>query len=342
MRRRVGGVTVLVVLVLVACWWLWPRPAVVAPQAVAVAPSKASEAGARRASGPGRAWGDAAWKGKKAPEAHPRAHVTCALPEQLPSDGARVQAWYGERPGAGGRLAGSMAFAGAKITARGARSLDLAIPIPPTEMGEIQGRIDAPGAGRVSIHVRLDGEHGTCEVGPYQGFAYVSGKVIGASNAEVFVYGCGGHATTDSSGAFYMEVTPERCELSAMRSDGAFTVRSAPVPVDPRAGADITLDLSLPAFRAAGVGTQIQGEDGGIRLLKVYPGTPAEQAGLVSGDLVVALNGDDVSGLSANDFVDQALGPEGSQVTYTVLRDGAPVDVVMTRKVMDAPPGGRH
>ncbi len=343
MRRRVVGFTVLVTLVLVALWWLWPRSAQPTEGAVAADSPKAEEAGAKRASGPGRAWGDAAWKGKKPEgEAHPRAHVTCALPEQLPSEGARVQAWYGDRPGPGGRLGGSMAFAGAKITGRGARSLDLAIPIPPTDMGEIQGRIDSPGAGRVEIHVRVDGQNGTCEVGPYQGFAYVSGKVLGASNAEVFVSGCGGHATTDSSGAFYMEVTPEKCELSAMRADGAFRVRSRPVPVDPRAGAEITLDLSLPAFRAAGVGAQIQGEDGGIRLLNVLPGTPAEQAGLVGGDLVVALNGEDVSGLDADEFIEQALGPDGTQVTYTVLRDGAPVDVVMTRKVMDASPSRRH
>jgi hypothetical protein len=336
------GITVLVALVLVAVWWLWPRPVDPTTKPASAGAPKAEDPNAKRASGPGRAWGDAAWKGKKPEEAHPRAHVTCALPEQLPSEGARVRAWYGDRPGPGGRLGGSMAFAGAKITGRGARSLDLAIPIPPTDLGEIQGRIDSPGAGRVEIHVRLDGQGGTCEVGPYQGFAYVSGKVLGASNAEVFVFGCGGHATTDSSGAFYMEVTPEKCELSAMRSDGAFRVRSPSVPVDPRAGAEITLDLSLPAFRAAGVGTQIQAEDGGVRLVKVYPGTPAEQAGLVGGDLVIALDGEDVSGLDADEFIDRALGPEGSQVTYTVLRDGAPVDVVMTRRPMDAPPAGRH
>ena len=342
MRRRRLVLAVLVALVLVALWWLWPRAQVPVAVAPSTAAAKPEDAGARRSNGPGRAWGDAAWKGKKAQEAHPRAHVTCALPDALPSSAAKVQAWYGERPGPGGRLAGSMAFAGAKITGRGVRSLDLAIPIPPSDMGEIQGRIDAPGAGRVSITVRLAGDGGTCEVGPYQPVAYVSGKVLGGGSGDVFVFGCGGHATTDSSGAFYMEVTPEKCELSAMRSDGAFRVRSAPVPVDPRGGAEITLDLSLPAFRAAGVGTQIQAEDGGIHLLKVYPGTPAAESGLVEGDLVVALDGEDISGLDADEFVDRALGPDGSQVTYTVLRDGTPTDVVMTRRVMDAPnPGPR-
>jgi hypothetical protein len=171
-------------------------------------------------------------------------------------------------------------------------------------------------------------------------YAAVTGRVRLedlADGGRVEVTGCGTRSPVDSDGGFFLEVPPEPCTLRASRRDGAFVVRGRPVAVKPGSGEEIVHDLDLPAWRAAGVGTQIAQVPDGVRLDRIYPGTPAERAGLKAGDVVVALDGEDIVGIDVNDFVDLAVGPAGTDVTYTVLRDGEEVDVTMTRREM-APP----
>jgi carboxyl-terminal processing protease len=70
------------------------------------------------------------------------------------------------------------------------------------------------------------------------------------------------------------------------------------------------------------------------RLVVVAPlaGTPAEEAGIQSGDHVLAVDGESVEGSTVNDQVTKIRGEPGTDVTLTIQRDGAePFDVTITR-----------
>jgi carboxyl-terminal processing protease len=70
------------------------------------------------------------------------------------------------------------------------------------------------------------------------------------------------------------------------------------------------------------------------RLVVVAPlaDTPAEKAGLQSGDHVLAVDGESVEGSTVNDQVTKIRGEPGTQVTLTIQRDGGePFDLTITR-----------
>jgi carboxyl-terminal processing protease len=70
------------------------------------------------------------------------------------------------------------------------------------------------------------------------------------------------------------------------------------------------------------------------RLVVVAPldDTPAERAGLQSGDFVLAVDGQSVEGSTVNDQVTKIRGEPGTEVTLTVQREGGePFDLTITR-----------
>ncbi len=70
------------------------------------------------------------------------------------------------------------------------------------------------------------------------------------------------------------------------------------------------------------------------RLVVVAPlaDSPAERAGLQSGDFVLAVDGKSVNGTTMEDQIGQIRGESGTDVTLTVLRDGEePFDLTITR-----------
>ena len=70
------------------------------------------------------------------------------------------------------------------------------------------------------------------------------------------------------------------------------------------------------------------------RLVVVAPlaDTPADQAGIQSGDHVLAVDGESVEGSTVNDQVTKIRGEPGTDVTLTIQRDGGePFDLTITR-----------
>ena len=84
-----------------------------------------------------------------------------------------------------------------------------------------------------------------------------------------------------------------------------------------------------------GVGTLLQNNaDGMIQVIRVYPNTPAEAAGLCVGDWITAVDGTPVSGAdgrSYNDAVNRIRGDNSTTVVLTVRRDGQSLDIPVVR-----------
>jgi carboxyl-terminal processing protease len=74
------------------------------------------------------------------------------------------------------------------------------------------------------------------------------------------------------------------------------------------------------AGRFSGIGLTVTEVKQGLRIEKVFPESPAEEAGLQSGDLIVSVEGDSIAGQSSEVSTEKIKGPEGSEVTIGVKR----------------------
>ena len=69
---------------------------------------------------------------------------------------------------------------------------------------------------------------------------------------------------------------------------------------------------------------------GGV-VLAVYKGTPAEQAGLLSGDIITHVQGTSVAGYSSEKIKNAVSGESGTSVALKVLRNGKSIDLTAKR-----------
>ena len=88
-----------------------------------------------------------------------------------------------------------------------------------------------------------------------------------------------------------------------------------------------------------GVGLSVTEVPRGLRIARVYPGTPAKEGGLQAGELIVAVNGETIAGEDSELITAQIKGPEGTDVTLGVLnpQSGERREVTLTRAEIDVP-----
>ena len=82
-----------------------------------------------------------------------------------------------------------------------------------------------------------------------------------------------------------------------------------------------------------GIGAYMDMRDGRVVIAAPMDGSPAQKAGLRPGDVILKVNGQDISGLAVDQVVGLILGPAGTQVTLTILdpNTGQTQDVTLTR-----------
>ncbi len=104
-----------------------------------------------------------------------------------------------------------------------------------------------------------------------------------------------------------------------------------------RAGRDALVHVERIALRRAALGINIgRGDAGeGVRVLGVTPDGPADTAGLRAGDLILALDGEDLGGGSGppaeKRLLEHMTGVEpGEEVTVRYRRDGEEAETVVT------------
>ena len=84
-----------------------------------------------------------------------------------------------------------------------------------------------------------------------------------------------------------------------------------------------------------GLGIEITMEDGFVKVVSPIDDTPAANAGMKSGDLIIGIDGESVKGLTINEAVSKLRGPVNSKVTITVVRDKEdPFEIEIVRDVI--------
>lgn len=93
------------------------------------------------------------------------------------------------------------------------------------------------------------------------------------------------------------------------------------------------------AGQYSGIGINASFANGGITVISPMLGQPADKAGIRPGDVIVAVDGHDLSKLSEDQALDLIKGPAGSKVMLTIDREGAsaPLRMSVTRAKIDVP-----
>lgn len=82
--------------------------------------------------------------------------------------------------------------------------------------------------------------------------------------------------------------------------------------------------------KITGIGVNISSVAGKIHIVSVMEGTPAQFANLLPKDIIIAINGKEVNGLSLSEVANLVRGPENSFVNITILRNNDK----LTKRVM--------
>ncbi len=87
-----------------------------------------------------------------------------------------------------------------------------------------------------------------------------------------------------------------------------------------------------------GIGAFVGMEDGRLVIVRPMRGQPAEEAGLLAGDIVLQVDDTPIEDMSLYDAIALILGPAGTEVRLTILRPGEePFEVAITRAEIDVP-----
>jgi carboxyl-terminal processing protease len=87
----------------------------------------------------------------------------------------------------------------------------------------------------------------------------------------------------------------------------------------------------------AGVGMEIGIKDKVLTVVAPLKGTPAETAGILSGDQIVAIDDRPTDGLSTEAAVRQIRGPVGTTVKLSIIRDGELEEISIVRDTIQVP-----
>jgi carboxyl-terminal processing protease len=87
-----------------------------------------------------------------------------------------------------------------------------------------------------------------------------------------------------------------------------------------------------------GIGAWVDPSKDYLTIISPFPDSPADKAGLEPGDKILAIDGEDMTGIDGELVRQKVIGPAGTTITLTILREGFdPFDVDVTRASMVAP-----
>ncbi len=91
--------------------------------------------------------------------------------------------------------------------------------------------------------------------------------------------------------------------------------------MDPQTFAIVNTDLE-GAFEGIGATVRQNQETGALMIVDTLPGSPAEAAGVRSGDAIMQVDGVDITAMNQTEIISRIRGPAGTQVSLGILRPG--------------------
>ena len=88
-----------------------------------------------------------------------------------------------------------------------------------------------------------------------------------------------------------------------------------------------------------GIGAWVDTTGEFLTIISPMPDSPAGAAGLKAGDAILAVDGEDMTGITGDLVIRKVVGPAGSKVKLTILRKGVeePFEVEVTRAKINVP-----
>ncbi len=88
-----------------------------------------------------------------------------------------------------------------------------------------------------------------------------------------------------------------------------------------------------------GIGAWVDATGDYLTIVSPMPDSPAEKAGLVPGDQIIAVDGEDMTGVDGSLVIRKVMGPAGTSITLTIFREGEtePFDVTLERANIEVP-----
>lgn len=112
---------------------------------------------------------------------------------------------------------------------------------------------------------------------------------------------------------------------------------------DAHSGYDTPEEAKILASDASGelegIGAEVAARGEAVEIVSPLPGSPAEAAGILPGDLIVGVDGVDTTGQDLFTVISKVRGPAGTRVVLTILREGEsePLDFTITRAKITIP-----
>ena len=85
----------------------------------------------------------------------------------------------------------------------------------------------------------------------------------------------------------------------------------------------------------SGIGVELGVRDGYVRVLRTLPDNPAREAGILAGDILYKVNGEEVWQLSTSEVATRLRGDEGTSATVAVVRDGKELSFDLKRETIN-------
>ena len=124
----------------------------------------------------------------------------------------------------------------------------------------------------------------------------------------------------------------EKTEVIEWAKQGIAAAADDPWTVYMSAEAADAFQDSLAGKVGAGIGVSIRKVDDYVRVTRTLPDNPAREAGVLAGDIIYKIDGEEVYYLDSDEMVKRLRGEAGTKVKLTVVRDGEEKEFELTRE----------